>query len=172
MIVKESGDYGISANAGDEEGDTAEGIEATKEKVIDIVDAHRLVACPFDKKSYMGYIKTYMVCYCLSCVVKKARPRSGSTSRKLTLLASRHSFRRQQSSLRRLLVTSMTIRKLAANTFWLLQSDSTAVSPATLRLCTLSFSGLRMVLLHASISSRMAFLRRNIKYTLNVLPLK
>lgn len=73
MIVKESGDYGISANAGDEEGDTAEGIEATKEKVIDIVDAHRLVACPFDKKSYMGYIKTYMVCYCLSCVVKKSQ---------------------------------------------------------------------------------------------------
>ena len=66
----------------------------------------------------------------------------------------------------------MTIRKLEANTYWLLQSDSTAVSPATLRLCTLSFSGLRMVLLHASISSRMAFLRRNIKYTLNVLPLK
>ncbi|KAH3765825.1 translationally controlled tumor protein [Pelomyxa schiedti] len=60
MVVKESGDYGISSNAGDEEGDVADSLDSASEKVIDIVDAHRLVKAPFDKKSYMAYIKGYM----------------------------------------------------------------------------------------------------------------
>eukprot|EP01106_Pelomyxa_sp_JSP_P010035 TRINITY_DN2703_c0_g1_i5.p1 TRINITY_DN2703_c0_g1~~TRINITY_DN2703_c0_g1_i5.p1 ORF type:complete len:170 (-),score=53.63 TRINITY_DN2703_c0_g1_i5:103-612(-) len=61
MVVKEAGDYGISSNADeDAEGATGESLASTKEKVIDVVDAHRLVQTPFDKKSWMVYIKGYM----------------------------------------------------------------------------------------------------------------
>eukprot|EP01105_Mastigella_eilhardi_P006829 TRINITY_DN18346_c0_g1_i1.p1 TRINITY_DN18346_c0_g1~~TRINITY_DN18346_c0_g1_i1.p1 ORF type:complete len:170 (-),score=76.12 TRINITY_DN18346_c0_g1_i1:45-554(-) len=59
-VVKEGGDYGIASNAGDGEGETAEAVDSTQEKVIDIVEAHRLAATPFDKKSFMAYIKGYM----------------------------------------------------------------------------------------------------------------
>merc|ERR1711976_418990 len=55
FITKEDGDYGIASN--DEDGG---GVEAQAERVINIVDAHKLCPTAFNKKSYMTYIKGYM----------------------------------------------------------------------------------------------------------------
>ena len=48
----------IGANASAEEAE--EEVESSSKKVVDIVDAFRLQETSWDKKGFMGYIKTYM----------------------------------------------------------------------------------------------------------------
>ena len=63
MVTIEEGDYGIAANVDDDaaEGAVADGLDASvAERVIDIVNAHKLQETPFDKKTYLAYIKGYM----------------------------------------------------------------------------------------------------------------
>jgi hypothetical protein len=62
MVVEKEGDYGIGSNVDDEaeEGAAGDKLESGEKKVINIVSAHRLCESPFDKKSYMAYIKGYM----------------------------------------------------------------------------------------------------------------
>jgi len=62
FIVKKEGDYGISSNTDEDaaEGATGEGTDSTEQRVINIVDNHRLTETGFDKKSFMGFIRAYM----------------------------------------------------------------------------------------------------------------
>jgi len=62
MVVEKEGDYGIGSNVDDEaeEGAAGDKLESGEKKVINIVSAHQLNETPFDKKSYMAYIKAYM----------------------------------------------------------------------------------------------------------------
>jgi len=53
------GDFDIGANASQEAGEN-ETYENTSVRVINIVDSHRLQPASFDKKQYLGYIKTYL----------------------------------------------------------------------------------------------------------------
>eukprot|EP01101_Sappina_pedata_P008012 TRINITY_DN434_c0_g2_i1.p2 TRINITY_DN434_c0_g2~~TRINITY_DN434_c0_g2_i1.p2 ORF type:complete len:168 (-),score=102.26 TRINITY_DN434_c0_g2_i1:132-635(-) len=57
--VVKSNDNNFDIGANDLEGET-ETYDSSQEKVINFVDAHRLYNVPFDKKSYMTYIKGYM----------------------------------------------------------------------------------------------------------------
>jgi hypothetical protein len=62
MVTKtEGGDYGIGANAGDEEGAVAEGVESQAVTVNLILDAHR-----FKKKKKKK--KKRSCCYSCSCL--------------------------------------------------------------------------------------------------------
>lgn len=63
MVKEETGgDYGIAANAGEDDEGAGEGVEgATSSTVIDFVSANRLQETPFTKKVYMAYIKGYMM---------------------------------------------------------------------------------------------------------------
>ena len=49
----------VSDGANPAEGED-EGVDSTVEKVINLVDAHRLCETGFDKKGFMTYIKGYM----------------------------------------------------------------------------------------------------------------
>lgn len=61
-VTKTEGDYGIASNADADAGEGAagEGIEATVEKVIDVVDASKLMELSFTKSEYMAYIKGFL----------------------------------------------------------------------------------------------------------------
>ena len=61
MVSEETGgDYGIAANADEDDG-AGEGLDgATKTQVINFVSAHRLTETSFSKKLYLANIKQYM----------------------------------------------------------------------------------------------------------------
>ena len=55
-------DFGISANVDEDagEGATADGMEDSQSKVVDVVHFNRLQETMYDKKSYTAYVKGYM----------------------------------------------------------------------------------------------------------------
>jgi hypothetical protein len=54
-------DVDIGANPSAEEGGDDEGVDPASRKVVDIIDAFRLVEQPsYDKKGFMGYIKPWL----------------------------------------------------------------------------------------------------------------
>ncbi|GFZ43650.1 Translationally-controlled tumor protein homolog [Saitozyma sp. JCM 24511] len=58
MILVKEGDVDIGANPSAEEAEEA--LEAGAEQVNNVVHSFRLQASPFDKKSYLTYLKGYM----------------------------------------------------------------------------------------------------------------